>query len=243
VPAEDFHAGLCVGIVCRLESKLLDTHLSKELIQNIFSVEFLDQVDDELEATYNANNYPLKLRQAMMELNRAVCIDMPDINLPWFHGKFCEEVLALSSIQETYLHKEVRNVLSQIVGDSAAVQYNMCSPYYYKLDFLIEFDEKDRPVKKDRRQISGFFQKFRQTQDHELKVRRKVAVLLLSPSCFTRGVRSLKGRFKLRRRHLEMLGYDVIEIDPVYWNSMFMSEQVVRQNFLETKLYANASVG
>lgn len=40
-----------------------------------------------------------------------------------------------------------------------------------------------------------------------------------------------------------MLGYDVVEIDPVYWNSMFMSENVVRQNFLETKLYANANAG
>lgn len=109
-------------------------------------------------------------------------------------------------------------------------------------DFLVEFDEKNRPIRKYRRQPTGFFQKFKQSEE-ELPVKRKVAVLLLNKSAFTNTNRVLKGPSRLRRRHLEILGYDVVEIDPVYWNSMFMSENVVRQNFLETKLYAKAASG
>lgn len=29
-----------------------------------------------------------------MELNRAVCIDLPQAQVPWFHEKFCENVRA-----------------------------------------------------------------------------------------------------------------------------------------------------
>lgn len=68
-----------------------------------------------------------------------------------------------------------------------------------------------------------------------------MAVLILSKSSFTKSTRSIRGQLKLRRRHLEILGYEVIEIDPMYWNSMFMSENSVRHSFLESKLYANAS--
>ncbi|ODM94844.1 FAST kinase domain-containing protein 1 [Orchesella cincta] len=212
--------------------------MSKELIQNIFSVEFLDQLDSELTTSFSGNQYPLKLRQHMMELNRAVCIDMPDVNLPWFHGKFCEELLAQSTSQETYLHHEVHNALSKIVGDESAVQPNMCSPYYYKLDFLVEFDEKNRPIKKARRQPKGFFQKFKGSS---VEIKKKVAVLILNHNAFTKNIRNLRGQYRIRRRHLEILGYDVIEIDPVHWNSMFMSENSVRHNFLESKLYAKVA--
>lgn len=36
-------------------------------------------------------------------------------------------------LPETYLHKEVRKVLAEVVGDDAAVQSNICSPYYYHI--------------------------------------------------------------------------------------------------------------
>lgn len=36
----------------------------------------------------------MKLRRQFMELNRAVCIDMPNLNIPWFHQKFCEQLAA-----------------------------------------------------------------------------------------------------------------------------------------------------
>lgn len=29
-----------------------------------------------------------------MQLNRAVCLDLPDINLPWFHQKFIEDIIS-----------------------------------------------------------------------------------------------------------------------------------------------------
>jgi hypothetical protein len=30
----------------------------------------------------------------MMHLNRAVCLDYPEIDVPWFHEKYCQQLAA-----------------------------------------------------------------------------------------------------------------------------------------------------
>lgn len=42
--------------------------------------------------------YPIKVRQVLMLLNRAVCIDYPEFDVPWFHTKYCEEIQSLGNI-------------------------------------------------------------------------------------------------------------------------------------------------
>ena len=42
--------------------------------------------------------YPLRVRHLLMELNRAVCLDHPEENIPWFHEKYCEELLETGEI-------------------------------------------------------------------------------------------------------------------------------------------------
>lgn len=34
----------------------------------------------------------------MMHLNRAVCLDYPEIDIPWFHEKYCQQVTALGNV-------------------------------------------------------------------------------------------------------------------------------------------------
>lgn len=35
--------------------------------------------------------YPFRVRHLMMQLNRAVCLDYPETNVPWFHEKYIQE--------------------------------------------------------------------------------------------------------------------------------------------------------
>lgn len=35
----------------------------------------------------------MQVRHLLMELNRAVCLDHPEENIPWFHEKYCQELL------------------------------------------------------------------------------------------------------------------------------------------------------
>lgn len=36
--------------------------------------------------------YPTRVRDHLMQLNRAVCIDYPESNVPWFHQKYVDEL-------------------------------------------------------------------------------------------------------------------------------------------------------
>ncbi|CAG7693649.1 unnamed protein product, partial [Allacma fusca] len=94
--------------------------LDRETVAKTFCVEFLDEVDRYIKATHYISLIPRRLRDVFMELNRAVCLDMPEANVPWFHEKYCTEVAAIEGYRrETYLHSEVAQVLEDVVGKSS----------------------------------------------------------------------------------------------------------------------------
>ena len=49
----------------------------------------------------------------------------------------------------------------------------------------------------------------------------------------------LKGDYVLQRRHLEMLGYCVVEIPILVWNAMYMSDPKDKQTYLKNKIWKN----
>nr|CAD7434035.1 unnamed protein product [Timema monikensis] len=66
--------------------------LPEPLVQFIFTVDFLERMDDEISQCYSKATYPMKIRHHLMQLNRAVCLDYPDIDVPWFHEKYIQEI-------------------------------------------------------------------------------------------------------------------------------------------------------
>lgn len=72
-------------------SLMLPNRLPMDLVNEIFSVRFLDKLDVEVASCYSRASYPARVRRTLMELNRAVCIDMPESAVPWFHEKYCRE--------------------------------------------------------------------------------------------------------------------------------------------------------
>lgn len=47
------------------------------------------------------DKYPVRVRQMLMQLNRSVCLDQPEADVPWFHSKFCEELQVLGNFAPT----------------------------------------------------------------------------------------------------------------------------------------------
>lgn len=94
-----------------------------------------------------------------MILNRAVCIDSPEFDVPWFHTKYCEEIQSLGKIKiyiyiyyllilkyviHFSVHKnmgsfylDVEKKLNQLINNKGYLKTNSFSPYGYKLDFEI----------------------------------------------------------------------------------------------------------
>ena len=74
--------------------------LERQLTSKIFSVEFMDKLDMEIEEECKliteselmsrVSYYPILLKREIMKLNRIVCINYPEYNVPWFHEKYCQ---------------------------------------------------------------------------------------------------------------------------------------------------------
>lgn len=64
-----------------------------------------------------------------------------------------------------------------------------------------------------------------------------MAILLLKIDAFCQNNRSqIRGPETLRERHLEMLGYKVVQVNYNEWNSMYMNLPGARQNYLKELL-------
>ena len=178
-----------------------------------------------------------------MNLNRAVCLELPEAQVPWFHEKFCEDLRAgESTSNSTHVQDEVYMALSEVLSNSNdVIQRDVVTPYSYMIDFLIEFDTKGRPIKKRPKRRSIFsFSKSKTDNSSAVEgsnVGERVAILVLTDQAYSKHVRRLRGFARQKVRHLEMLGYRVILVDPQQWNSMYMSEQAVRNDFLEQCIY------
>ncbi|CAH1124143.1 unnamed protein product [Ceutorhynchus assimilis] len=183
--------------------------MPKSFIKQIFNVEFLDKLDLELASCYFRDRYPRRVRDTLMQLNRAVCLEYPEYNVPWFHQKFIEEFQKTNAIDDlcSQFHNSVKQYLIGIVNQEA-IQENVITPYGYGIDFVLNLDQHKNP-----------------TNNFEDPYVTKVAILLIGDSAFTRFYNRLKGKQAMKNRHLEILGYKVKMVAKNEWNNLLYARE------------------
>ena len=107
----------------------------------------------------------------LMELNRSVCIDMPEADVPWFHEKYCLEqrhscksplelargfslfflFSKIDAPRVTTFHRDVHRCLNQLFGSEKFIKCHTHSPYYhnigiYSILILVFYASKTTPV-------------------------------------------------------------------------------------------------
>ncbi|KAK7068534.1 hypothetical protein SK128_028102 [Halocaridina rubra] len=213
-------------------------YITPELIQNVFSIKFLDKLDEEITSCYAKGTYPPRVRHTLMELNRAVCIDHPEEKIPWFHEKYCEDLLQTVAVPNRAFHLEVHQALAQIVGGAEVLRANVTTPYYYLLDFEFMLDSNNRPVP-----ISEYATDSKKTANSKsIGVEnnpgyKRLAVLLREEKSFCVNIRHIMGRHQLERRHLEIMGYEVLEVPHFMWYSMAHASHEDRISYLKSLIY------
>ena len=131
--------------------------LDLNLTAKIFSVEFLDKIDQEIDYLSRSGNeigktlwYPRKLRSSLMNLNRLVCICFPEYNVPWFHEKYCLENIQYIKSAAFFDHtlepvkEDVYHTLCTLAGGYRNVRENVYSPYFHFIDFELWLDNSDQ---------------------------------------------------------------------------------------------------
>jgi hypothetical protein len=61
--------------------------------------------------------------------------------------------------------------------------------------------------------------------------------MLLREDAFSTNQTQLRGSFLLRRRHLEILNYQQVEVSQVLWRAMYMTEEKDRQAYISRRIW------
>ncbi|GLV37150.1 uncharacterized protein CBL_02020 [Carabus blaptoides fortunei] len=189
--------------------------LPELLVKLTFSVEFLEKLDEELSNCYAKMTYPSRVRDHLMQLNRAVCIDYPGSNVPWFHQKYVDQLEKTIPKKDAFQRKVFETLFDIFSSTDTKIIEDSYSPYGYHLDFEIKHVGSEKE----------------QTDDFNP---RRTAVLLLKSEAFTNLNTNLKGYYQLRQRHLEMLGYKLIDVNYSEWIKLCTQESCIA--YLKSKL-------
>lgn len=193
-----------LAIVQALLALIFYKSCPQQLITKVFSGEFIKRLEQEIEMCYSRNTYPQRVMNQFMQLNRAVCLDCPEVNVKWFQQIFIEAQASKQVVIHSRLHNDVKNLLTTIVKSPDYLKINRITPYGYRVDFEIHIDQYNRfvrPIPEDYQHINY------------LPNVNKIAILLLSNKVFCENdVNRLKGSELLRMRHLEMMGYRVVHV-------------------------------
>lgn len=139
-------------------------------------------------------------------------------------------------------HVDIKNMLTSFLMDQNLIKIDQVTPYGYRIDFVLHFDANHRPVPVPKH--DGFFENITKwvfldlfNLNLILFCLHRVAILLLKIDSFCQNNRShLRGQEILRQRHLEILGYRVVQISYNEWNSMYMNLPGAKLNYLKKLL-------
>ncbi|KAM9347742.1 FAST kinase domain-containing protein 1, mitochondrial [Symphorus nematophorus] len=216
----------------------------EELVREIFSIDFLGKLDAQLETLPDALNMRTRLR--LMELNRAVCLECPEFQVPWFHERYCQQLQRKGSGSVSPAQQQIHKMLGEVLDGINRVRVAVVTPYFYTVDFECMLDKHLQPLPysepstlqiSDRGKVHWGTNSVENIRDELPPGAQRVAVDFLDSKAFCKNIHHMKGETLMRKRHLEILGYRVVQIPHFEWNSMELSTQDAWKEYLKKKIF------
>ncbi|KAM7104543.1 FAST kinase domain-containing protein 1, mitochondrial isoform 1-T5 [Molossus nigricans] len=219
-------------------------YFPEDLLKTIFNIKFLGRLDSQLELLCPSLNMKVQIR--LMELNRAVCLECPEYQIPWFHDRFCQQhynkdIGILNGAQQ-----QIYKMLAEVLGGINCVKASVLTPYYHTVDFECILDKRKKPLPYGGHKIAlGKLPEMHWESNTQIVESRlppeaeRIALEFLDLRAFCRNIPHLKGKSAMKKRHLEILGYRVIQIPHFEWNSMTMSTKDARMDYLRERIFGD----
>lgn len=226
-------------------SLALASYFPEDLIRTIFSVNFLAKLDSQLDTLSDVLNMRIRLR--LMELNRAVCLECPEFQTTWFHDRYCQQLLNKGNVSIGPVQQQIHEILGQLLGGSNYVKAAVFTPYYYFTDFECVLDKHRKPIPYVDQNTVFLSKNGREPwrPDKEFLEEKylppggeRVVIEFLNAKAFCKNSHHIKGEAAMKKRHLEILGYRVIQIPHFEWNSMELSTKDAWIEYLKQKIFA-----
>ncbi|XP_038645371.1 FAST kinase domain-containing protein 1, mitochondrial isoform X2 [Scyliorhinus canicula] len=223
-------------------------YFPEDIIKTIFHVDFLAKLDSQLDTLPKALNMRIRLR--LMELNRAACLECPEFQTPWFHDRYCQQLLNKGNISVSPLQQQIQEILGQLLGGSIYAKASVFTPYYYFIDFECVLDKHQKPLPFVDQSTMLLSKKEKMPWEPDNKFigekqlppgAQRVVVEFLDSKAFCKNSHHIKGETVMKKRHLEILGYHVVQIPHFEWNSMELSTKDAWVEYLKQKIFAEES--
>ncbi|XP_054471380.1 FAST kinase domain-containing protein 1, mitochondrial [Anoplopoma fimbria] len=220
----------------------------EELVREIFSIDFLGKLDAQLETLPDALNMRTRLR--LMELNRAVCLECPEFQVPWFHERYCQQLQKKGNGNVSHVQQQIHKMLGEVLGGINCVRVAVATPYFYTVDFECTLDKHLQPLPysepstlqiSNRGQVHWEKSSVENINDVLPPGAQRVAVDFLDSKSFCKNSPHMKGETLMRKRHLEILGYRVVQIPHFEWNSMELSTPDAWKEYLKKNIFRELS--
>ncbi|XP_077686208.1 FAST kinase domain-containing protein 1, mitochondrial isoform X3 [Eretmochelys imbricata] len=212
------------------------------LINAIFNVDFLAKLDAQLETLPDSLNWRVRLR--LMELNRAVCLECPEFQVPWFHERYCQQMQRKGNGSTNTAQQQIHRMLGEILGGSQYAKVSVLTPYCYGIDFecILDKNKKPLPYMDQSIVLADLVQWGPDIQLLGKKglppgAQSRIAVEFLDSKAFCKNSYHLKGDTAMKKRHLEILGYQVVQIPHFEWNSMELSSKDAWMEYLKKNIF------
>ncbi|KAM9035138.1 FAST kinase domain-containing protein 1, mitochondrial [Sarcophilus harrisii] len=223
----------------------LSEYFPEDLIKEIFNIKFLAKLDSQLQ--YLPSFLNMRTHSRLMEFNRAVCLECPEFEIPWFHHDYCQQQYNKVNSSITVIQHKIYKMLGKILGGPNYVKPSALTPYGYTVDFEYILDKKKKPLPyRSQLEVLNKLSCVHWGPDTDNSRSelppgtQRVALEFLDSRAFCKNISHLKGRSAMKKRHLEILGYRVIQIPYVVWNSMELSTKNARMEYLREHLFAEA---
>lgn len=217
-------------------------YFPEDLLKTIFNIKFLDRLDSQLELLCSSLNRRVQFR--LMELNRAVCLECPEYQIPWFHDRFCQQHYNKDIGSMNGAQQQISKMLAEILGGINCVKASVLTPYYHMIDFECILDKRKKPLPYGSHNITlGKLPEMHWESNTQIVGSRlppgaeRIALEFLDLRAFCTNIPHLKGKSAMKKRHLEILGYRVIQIPHFEWNSMALSTKDARMDYLRERIF------
>lgn len=221
-------------------------YFPEDLLKKMFNIEFLARLDSQLEILPSTLSTRVQFR--LMELNRAVCLECPEFQIPWFHDRFCQAHYHKDIGMMNRAQQQIYKMLSEVLGGLRCVKASALSSYYHTVDFECILDKRKKPLPYRSQSITSGKSSGIHWESNTSRVEsslppesERIALEFLDVRAFCSNIPHLKGKSAMKKRHLEILGYRVIQVPYFEWNSMALSTTDSRMDYLRERIFEQAS--
>ncbi|XP_060033727.1 FAST kinase domain-containing protein 1, mitochondrial isoform X2 [Erinaceus europaeus] len=119
-------------------------YFPEDLLMAIFNIKFLAKLNSQVGILSPSSKN--RIRLCVMALNRAVCLESPEYQIPWFHDRFCQQKSNKGFVKMNQIQQQIYKMLSEVLGETNCVKFLPTTPYYLNIDFECILDKRKKPI-------------------------------------------------------------------------------------------------